>query len=404
MSPVRPEPPPGEVHVWTVPEPGPGQEAALWDCLALLSPDELRRQRRMVPSQRALYASAHAALRSLTAAYTGLPASRVAFLKGAFGKPYVSGFPGLRVSLAHTEGMSLIAVSRDGPTGVDVERVRPLRDPAGLRRQVLCDLEAAAWPADHEGPLNSGLFTHWACKEAVLKALGSGLAGDLTAVHVAPGARREGPVRVLAAPGSPSRVWNLHLVDLGTGFRAAVAVAGGGALVRVFGLAPGTRPRLPGPERPLVRMLPPGSPVRERAAVAAPDARAPAARTGPVSLRRLPRPAGAGSRLVRADSRPVGADSRFSRADPRGAGAEPEGAGVEPGGAATAPGAPDPDRHAPSMSLRRLPGSPGPAPPSRAVSPAAAPVPVPAAVQVPVMSSSGRLPARHLKEVPPCSG
>lgn len=250
VSVVRSGPPTGEVHVWAVREPGPGREAALRRCLELLSPAELRRWRHMVPSQRALYASAHAALRTVTAAYAGLHPAEVAFTSGKLGKPYVSGDPGLRVSLAHTEGVSLVAVSRDGPTGVDVERIRPLRDPTGLRRQVLSDEEAAQWPADREGPLNSGLFTHWACKEAVLKALGSGLAGDLTAVRVAPGARRAGPVRVQAAPGSAARNWNLQLIDIGPEFRAAVAVAGGGDVVRVFALEPGERPAPPSPRTP----------------------------------------------------------------------------------------------------------------------------------------------------------
>ncbi|MHB9854570.1 4'-phosphopantetheinyl transferase family protein [Streptomyces krungchingensis] len=255
-------PPAGEVHVWAVREPGPGDEKALWRCLALLSRKELRRWRTMVPSQRALHASAHAALRSVTAAYAGRYPSEVAFVRGRLGKPHVAGDPGLRVSLAHTEGVSLVAVSRDGPVGVDVERIRPLRDPAGLRRQVLCDEEAERWPADREGPLNSGLFTHWACKEAVLKALGSGLAGDLTAVRVDPGARREGPVRVHAAPGSAARVWNLRLVDVGSEFRAAVAVAGGGRTVRLFALEPGERPRppfRPGPPGAGARSLPASS-------------------------------------------------------------------------------------------------------------------------------------------------
>ncbi|MFC7220677.1 4'-phosphopantetheinyl transferase family protein [Streptomyces polyrhachis] len=239
---ARRGPPAGEVHVWAVREPGPECGAVLRRCLALLSADELRRWRDMIASQRRLYASAHAALRALTAAYAGLHPSEVAFTTGRFGKPYVSRYPGLRVSLSHTEGMSLVAVSRDGPTGVDVERIRPLGDASALRGQVLSEEESLAWPIAREDPLNSGLFTHWACKEAVLKALGSGLAGDVTAVRVHPGARRAGPVEVRAAPGSAARSWNLELIDVGSRFRAAVAVAGGGATVRVFTLEPGSRP------------------------------------------------------------------------------------------------------------------------------------------------------------------
>ncbi|MGW7608727.1 4'-phosphopantetheinyl transferase superfamily protein [Streptomyces sp. NPDC054766] len=400
----RPGPPAGEVHVWAVREPGPGQEAALGDCLALLSPEELRRWRHLVPSQRALYASAHAALRTVTAVYAELAPHQVRFLKGRFGKPYVSGHPGLRVSLAHTEGMSLVAVGRDGPTGVDVERIRPLRDPAGLRRQVLRDDEAARWPADREGPLNSGLFTHWVCKEAVLKALGSGLAGDLAAVRVDPGARRSGPVRVLAAPGSAARSWDLRLIDLGSEFRAAVAVAGGAAAVRIFPLAPGERPGLPGAEEPSVRVLP----SRGRR----PD-RAPAA-SGPSAPTRVP--ARAGALTAGADSRGPGSATPLGPGDAfRSAGSVVPAVGAVSGNAGSAaPSTPGDDRG--DAAAASPPGAAGvpPAPvapasepltpPPRTSAPPHPPVrPIPPAAPGRAAPSSVRSRARLIKESPPCS-
>lgn len=248
MSGVQHGPPIGEAHVWAVrePPPGPGREAVVQRCLALLTPPEVRRYERVVPPQQALHACAHAALRAVTAAYTGLRAPRVAFTTGEFGKPYVASDPGLRVSLAHTDGMALVAVTRDGPVGVDVERITALHDPAGMRRQVLSPWEAARWPETAEDTAQSGLFTHWTCKEAVLKAIGSGLAGDLTAIQVAPGARRSGPVPVHALPAAAAtRTWALQLIDLGPEFRAAVAVADGGSLVRAFHMAPGSIPSVP---------------------------------------------------------------------------------------------------------------------------------------------------------------
>jgi 4'-phosphopantetheinyl transferase len=248
MSGVQHGPPTGEAHVWAVrePPPGPGREAVVERCLALLTPPEVRRYERVVRPQRALHACAHAALRAVTAAYTGLRAPQVAFTTGEFGKPYVASDPGLRVSLAHTAHMALVAVTRDGPVGVDVERITALHDPVGMRRQVLSPWEAARWPESADDALQSGLFTHWTCKEAVLKAIGSGLAGDLTAIQVAPGARRSGPVPVHALPAdAATRTWALQLIDLGPEYRAAVAVADGGSLVRAFHMAPGSIPSVP---------------------------------------------------------------------------------------------------------------------------------------------------------------
>lgn len=50
------------------------------------------------------------------------------------GKPEFSGRPGHWMSLSHSGGLALCALSDDGPVGVDIERVRPHR--AGLPRYV----------------------------------------------------------------------------------------------------------------------------------------------------------------------------------------------------------------------------------------------------------------------------
>ncbi|MEV7414857.1 4'-phosphopantetheinyl transferase superfamily protein [Streptomyces sp. NPDC089919] len=254
MDGARHGPPAGEVHVWATPAVREDQQGALGRCLALLSPQEGERWRRIVPEHRALYASAHAALRVLTAAYAGVRSDEVRFVAGRFGKPYVAGHPALRVSLSHTAGLSLVAVSRDGPIGVDVERLHPLESPAALQDMVLSRWEAARWPARHPPGEPGRLLTHWACKEAVLKAIGCGLTGDLATVEVDPGERRSGPVPLRGLPaGSGRRAWALHLLDLGPGrrdYRAAVAVAGGGRRVRLSWLPPDALPAAPRPHRP----------------------------------------------------------------------------------------------------------------------------------------------------------
>ena len=258
---------PGEVHVWAVAEPQAEDQEALRNCLALLSGEEGDRYRQMPASGRALYACAHAALRAVTASYLGVRPAEVAFRKGPFGKPYVADDPNLHVSLSHAQGLCLVAVGRDGLTGVDVELVRELQRPGSVRRQVLSDWELARCPgarahpedsplaacppdlADPQGPAMQRLFTHWVCKEAVLKATGKGLAGDLRSVSVdvdawvAGWAGASGPVAVHGLPpdadGSP---WSLHLLDVGPRHRAAVAVAGGGVTVRRFRLGAGAVP------------------------------------------------------------------------------------------------------------------------------------------------------------------
>ena len=48
-----------------------------------------------------------------------------ALAKTAAGQPYFPEWPGLFLSLSHTEGAALLALS-DAPMGVDIERVRPI--------------------------------------------------------------------------------------------------------------------------------------------------------------------------------------------------------------------------------------------------------------------------------------
>lgn len=240
-------PPAGQVHVWAIPEPELRDELTHLRCKRLLSPSELARWEVQAPEQQLLYASAHAGLRAVTAAYTGQWPAQVRFLTGAHGKPFVAGHPGLRVSLSHTRGMSLVAVSSDGPTGVDIERVRPFGSASLSPDLVFSPWEHARWSAIGSDARARALFGYWACKEAVLKALGSGLTGDLRTVQVDPGVGTTGPVAIHGLPlvRSSRRPWSLHLVNAGPQYRAAVAVAGGGTTVRTFVLPPGTVPRRP---------------------------------------------------------------------------------------------------------------------------------------------------------------
>ena len=105
------------------------------------------------------------------------------FQPGPHGKPEVVGpkFNGspLHFNLTHTEGVVVLAVSRAGAVGVDVERTdRPI-DHQGLANRYFAEVEAEAvknCPVENRG----GLFYRiWTLKEAYVKAVGQGLAHAL---------------------------------------------------------------------------------------------------------------------------------------------------------------------------------------------------------------------------------
>ena len=135
------------------------------------------------------------------------------------------------VSISHCGPVGALALSRSGRVGVD------LVDPgAPLATGALLELAAPPerlWLASLPEPLRRRrLFQLWACREALLKALGLGLAVDPAELELGPAG--DG-LRVLRAPGSAAG-WNLDLRDA-DGLILALAWADGP-------VDPGTRPRI----------------------------------------------------------------------------------------------------------------------------------------------------------------
>jgi 4'-phosphopantetheinyl transferase len=132
----------GEVHVWTVPlGAADGELAAM---LVTLSADERERAERYrhEPS-RATYVQARATLRALLGRYLGAPPGELHFAHAAQGKPALPGC-GLHFNVSHTQGLALIAVTRAGEVGVDVERLREQPTHLGLATRYFTPAEAQA--------------------------------------------------------------------------------------------------------------------------------------------------------------------------------------------------------------------------------------------------------------------
>jgi phosphopantetheinyl transferase len=76
-----------------------------------------------------------AATKQLLATFLSLPAEVIQFQYGPKGKPTLLNDPALHFSVSHAETVSMIAVTRVAPVGVDVEKIRSVpRAEAILRR------------------------------------------------------------------------------------------------------------------------------------------------------------------------------------------------------------------------------------------------------------------------------
>lgn len=139
------------------------------------------------------------------------------------GKPVPAGpAQGWEISVSHSGEWVAVALARETPVGVDVERVSDTRDLAGLAGYTLADSEHEVWSALPEEGRTGAFFGYWARKEALLKATGLGLSGGLRRVAVTPPYT---DARLLAweGGGAPASAW-LSDLDRGADYRSAVAV------------------------------------------------------------------------------------------------------------------------------------------------------------------------------------
>lgn len=101
----------------------------------------------------------------------GTPPKKLAFEKGAHGKPYVKGAD-VQFSMSHTNGAVCAAFSNDGEIGVDIE-LKSRRVSERLKQRTLSENERETVNTDED------FIRVWVKKEAFLKRTGIGLATQL---------------------------------------------------------------------------------------------------------------------------------------------------------------------------------------------------------------------------------
>lgn len=168
----------------------------------LLDPVEAARAARFATrEQRRRYALSHSAVRLILSAFIGLDPRSIRIAIGVWGKPYLLG-PGPNFSLSHDGDLALVAVTRQGPIGVDVERVRSGLELAAFARPLVRARDVACIDALAPEERSRGWFKAWTRLEAAAKAAGKGLSDDSV-----------GDLDGLA----PFRIWNLDVDDTRVG-------------------------------------------------------------------------------------------------------------------------------------------------------------------------------------------
>jgi 4'-phosphopantetheinyl transferase len=184
----------------------------------LLSPDERDRAGKFHAAvDRQRFIASRAILRTLLGRYLALAPQVISFSYGAYGKPTLSEY-GLHFNLSHSHGLALIAFSSSSPLGVDLELVRTLPDLLQVGASIFSSAEAKEFETIAPPDQPAAFFKCWTRKEALIKALGTGLSYPLDQFSVS----FDEPARLLSAEGSPS-LWRLYHLEPEPGYFAAIA-------------------------------------------------------------------------------------------------------------------------------------------------------------------------------------
>jgi 4'-phosphopantetheinyl transferase len=214
--------PAGEVHVWWTSLETPDTE--IERLRRVLSPEELRRAERFRIERAARrFIAARAALRSVLGRTTGVDPADVTFTFGKHGKPRLPhGGPFFNAS---DTGDFVVVALTSAEVGIDIELVRPLRRRDRLARRICTATELEALAKFPEEQRDTQLLLLWTCKEAALKAIGTGLPGGTRNVEVE--LPTNGPPRLVRLLDDHDG-WSLLFPDLSPGLLCTVVVRGGG--------------------------------------------------------------------------------------------------------------------------------------------------------------------------------
>ncbi|MBE9042478.1 4'-phosphopantetheinyl transferase superfamily protein [Oscillatoriales cyanobacterium LEGE 11467] len=211
--------------------------------LALLSADERQRADRFFRQvDRHSFIAARGILRKLLGSYLNRPPERLEFGYAERGKPFlVDGVRAasvrencnnsLEFNLSHSGGIALYAIARHRRVGIDVESFREL-DTLPLAQRFFSDREyrqLSGYPPERQP---AAFFSAWTAKEALLKATGEGLLG-LSQVEIS--LAGEDLIPSLHSMASSPAQWYLQSLEVGAGYKAAVAIEGEPCLLDCYG-------------------------------------------------------------------------------------------------------------------------------------------------------------------------
>lgn len=172
---------PGALEVWHA-----DLDAAAHGDDVLTSEERERATRLLSERDRIRWIRSRSLLRRLLADYLEVEPDSVEIGPGRNGKPEIADAGGLEFNLSHSGGAVLVGFTVDNPIGVDIERVRTVREPLATAERVLGPTVTERLRSVSAADLDREFLREWVRYEAALKCRGGGLGGtvDPAELHV----------------------------------------------------------------------------------------------------------------------------------------------------------------------------------------------------------------------------
>lgn len=152
----------------------------------ILSEDEVARTERFrFPHLRRRFVAGRGSLRTILGGYLGVEPRELTFSYSAHGKPSLVEAPvDVQFNVSHSDDLMVVAVCRESPIGVDIEKQDPRFHSLEIAARYFCKSENDEMARRGGEAGQRAFFQLWTAKEAVLKATSLGLALDLSKLEI----------------------------------------------------------------------------------------------------------------------------------------------------------------------------------------------------------------------------
>lgn len=199
----------------------------------ILSADERARAGRFVfQRDRTRFLAGRGQLREILGWLLGTDPAKLVFAYGEQGKPQLAkpfGGRFLYFNLAHADRLATYIVSAHHEVGIDIERIRPVREAEEIVARFFSPRENEEWRSLPVGQQMQAFFNLWTRKEAQLKANGSGLAGRFVQAERQPNPGKLARLSNATNSADIFSNYSLHSLTPAYGYVGAAATKNAGA-------------------------------------------------------------------------------------------------------------------------------------------------------------------------------